>query len=145
MANTRLVIVLRKFPRKSEQVFDLPGLMLYNVFKKGRLNMKITHEIRDQKQRFTLLLHMIGRLIEKGSWFGETHIQKCIYFLQEYYHVPSGYEYILYKHGPFSFELRDELTVMRADGLLSLIPRPPYGYSFLNAFTMLEDTRVFTS
>lgn len=83
-----------------------------------------------REQRVTLLLHMIGRLIEKGSWFGETHIQKCIYFLQEFYNVPSGYEYILYKHGPFSFELRDELTAMRADELLSLVPRPPYGSSF---------------
>ena len=29
----------------------------------------------------------------------------------------------MYKHGPFSFDLRDELTALRADGLLRLEPQ----------------------
>jgi len=42
--------------------------------------------------------------------------------------VPLNYEFILYKHGPFSFDFRDELTVLRADGLLVFEPQnPPYG------------------
>ena len=40
--------------------------------------------------------------------------------------VPLGFQFILYKHGPYSFGLRDELTALRADGLLELEPRP-YG------------------
>ncbi|HTU32851.1 MAG TPA: hypothetical protein VMF66_03515 [Candidatus Acidoferrum sp.] len=37
------------------------------------------------------------------------------------------FDFILYKHGPFSFELRDELTAMRADGFLELRSQAPYG------------------
>jgi hypothetical protein len=39
-----------------------------------------------------------------------------------------GYEFILYRHGPFSFDLRDELTSLRADNLFLLeLQPPPYG------------------
>ncbi|MFO0840611.1 MAG: hypothetical protein U1D55_19045 [Phycisphaerae bacterium] len=32
----------------------------------------------------------------------------------------THFDFILYKHGPYSFELSDELSAMRADGLISL-------------------------
>jgi hypothetical protein len=79
--------------------------------------------------RQAVLLELIGRLREAGSWAGETHIQKCSYFLQEGLGIPLGLEYFLYKHGPFSFELRDLLAEMRADLLINVEPRPPYGGS----------------
>jgi uncharacterized protein YwgA len=41
--------------------------------------------------------------------------------------VPLKFDFILYKHGPFSFDLRDELTSLRADGLVQLVPQGPYG------------------
>jgi hypothetical protein len=64
----------------------------------------------------------------RGSWVGETHLQKAIYLLQEMIGVPTGLTYTLYKHGPFSFELRQELGEMRADEILKLVPSdPPYG------------------
>jgi uncharacterized protein YwgA len=78
-------------------------------------------------QRAAVLLALIDELRSKGSWCGETHLQKATYFLQELLRVPTDFDFILYKHGPFSFELRDELTSMRADGLLELEPAPPYG------------------
>ena len=44
----------------------------------------------------------------------------------------TDYDFILYKHGPFSFELRDDLSLMRADGLLEMvIKHPQYGPSYL--------------
>jgi hypothetical protein len=66
-------------------------------------------------------------LREQKSWCGETHVQKAAYLLQEMVAVPLGFEFILYKHGPFSFDLRDELTAMRADQLIELQPQWPYG------------------
>ncbi len=81
-------------------------------------------------QRAAIVLSLIEKLREKGSWCGETHIQKSIYFLQELAGGAPGYDFILYKHGPFSFDLRDELTACRADGLLDLYVNPvPYGPS----------------
>lgn len=67
-----------------------------------------------------LITKLVEQLREQGSWCGETHIQKTTYFLQNLLDVPLGFDFILYKHGPFSFGLRDELTALRADGLLTL-------------------------
>lgn len=78
----------------------------------------------------TVILSLIKLMKEKGSWCGETHIQKCVYFLQEMLKVPTNYQYILYKHGPFSFELRDELGEMRANMILDVNNRFPFGPSY---------------
>ncbi len=70
-----------------------------------------------------LLLELVEQLREKGSWCGETHLQKAVYFLQELLSVPMGLEFVLYKHGPFSFGLQDKLILLRAHGLLELEPQ----------------------
>ena len=44
--------------------------------------------------------------------------------------VPLWFEFVLYKHGPYSFALTDELMRMRADRLLEWVPKRPYGASF---------------
>lgn len=80
-------------------------------------------------KRRAVLLSLIDEMSKKQSWCGETHVQKCVYFLQDMLEVPMGFDFILYKHGPFSFDLRDELTAMRADDLLQLDLQPPYGPS----------------
>jgi uncharacterized protein YwgA len=80
-----------------------------------------------ESQREALLLDFISRLKKQGSWCGETHIQKSTYFLQEFTKVPLGLNYIFYKHGPFSFELNDQLTALRGNGLVELRSHPPYG------------------
>lgn len=85
----------------------------------------------ERLRRAAILLTLVEELEKFGSWCGETHIQKTAYFLQGLLGVPLGLEFILYKHGPFSFDLRDELTAMRGDFLLELRPRPaPYGPSY---------------
>jgi hypothetical protein len=81
----------------------------------------------DRLRRAALLTRLVERLREKGSWCGETHLQKATLFLQDLTGVPLGFDFILYKHGPFFFDLRGELTSLRADGLLKLEPQWPYG------------------
>lgn len=81
----------------------------------------------DRLKRVALLTRLIEKLREAGSWCGETHVQKSTLFLQDLVNVPLGFEFILYKHGPFSFDLRDELTSLRADGLTKLVPQLRYG------------------
>lgn len=81
-------------------------------------------------QKAAILTDLAERMRDHGSWCGETHIQKAVYFLQELLKVPLGYGYILYKHGPFSFDLRDEITELRVYELFRLETRPvPYGPS----------------
>ena len=78
-----------------------------------------------------MLAELADQLHANGSWCGETHVQKATYFLQELTAVPLGVDFILYKHGPFSFDLRDEITEMRANGFADLQPQPPYGPSIV--------------
>ena len=85
----------------------------------------------EQKQRRALVCLLVKEMGQTDSWAAETHIQKCVYFLQEMLQVPVGHDYILYKHGPYSFDLRSELAVMRARYQLDLKPRYPYGPSFI--------------
>ena len=81
--------------------------------------------------RTAILLSLIQRLKGHGSWCGETHIQKATYFLEDLTKVPLDFEFILYKHGPNSFDLNEEITILRANNFLSLEVRPfPYGPSF---------------
>ena len=83
-----------------------------------------------EPDRRELLCHLIAAMREAGSWVGETQIQKSVMFLQLLLSVPLGYQFVLYKHGPFSFDLRSELAVMRAGLQLDVEYRMHYGPSF---------------
>ena len=87
-----------------------------------------------EHEREGVLVRLIQELRAKGSWCGETHIQKASFFLQAMCRVPTGFDFILYKHGPYSFDLTEKLTALRAEGLLELEPRAyPYGPSICPA------------
>ncbi len=84
----------------------------------------------ERLERDSVILNLIEALRDKGSWCGETHIQKAAYFLQDLCRVPLGFDYVLYKHGPYSFDLSDALEQMRADKFLTFELKPyPYGPS----------------
>lgn len=79
-------------------------------------------------RRAMLLTSLTQMMREHGSWCGETHLQKAVYFLENLLGLSMDLKFILYKHGPFSFDLRDEVTSLRADELLRLESQePPYG------------------
>jgi uncharacterized protein YwgA len=79
-------------------------------------------------QRAAVLVSLIEAMREQGSWCGETNIQKACFFLQEVTRVPLGFDFILYRYGPYSFDLTDELTALRADSIFALrIRDPKYG------------------
>ena len=81
-------------------------------------------------ERRALISRLIQTMRDEGSWAGETHIQKSVLFLQDLLQVPIGYQFVLYLHGPFSFELRKELNHMRAGLMLDMESNPGYGPSF---------------
>ena len=85
----------------------------------------------NRSQRAVVLLTLLDALKQRGSWCGETHLQKSVYVLQELFGVPLGFKFVLYRHGPYSFELSDEITALQADMLLTVVPRPPYGPSLV--------------
>jgi len=79
---------------------------------------------------------IVRQLTENGSWCGETHIQKAAYVAKAVFGVPLSADFVLYKHGPFSFDLNGVLSSMRADKVLSLVPQGRYGPSIKNEPTM---------
>jgi hypothetical protein len=79
-------------------------------------------------EQSALVLALSSALRERGSWAGETHIQKAGYLLQHLLNVPLAANFILYKHGPFSFDLRGLLAEMESQQFVAWEPRPyPYG------------------
>lgn len=86
----------------------------------------------ERQKRDAILVRLTEALHERESWCGETHLQKASYFLQEMVGAKMGFDFILYKHGPFSFDLRDELSAMRAIGLVDFrVQHPSYGPSIV--------------
>src|SRR5215831_16503577 len=80
--------------------------------------------------RYAVILDLIKKLRAKGSWCGETHIQKAAFILQQISKSKLRYKFVLYKHGPYSFDLRDELTAMKASGIIEFaFPQQGYGPS----------------
>jgi len=82
-------------------------------------------------KRYALLLALLKAMDERGSWCGETHVQKASYFLQVATNVPLDLDFILYKHGPYSFDLHEGLGDMRARLLIDVKQRAPYGPSLI--------------
>lgn len=79
-------------------------------------------------QRAALLTELVEQMHNHDSWCGETHLQKATFFLQELLGVDLGYDFVVYKHGPFSFDLRDDLGGFVSDKLIRYEPQvPPYG------------------
>lgn len=73
-----------------------------------------------RRQREAILVALAKRMRKHHSWCGETHIQKATYVLEELLGVPLDFGHVLYKFGPFAYDLRDELATMRADGFLDV-------------------------
>jgi hypothetical protein len=78
------------------------------------------HEValEQPENRYSLIMTMIQELRSKGSWCGETHLQKALYAFNVLSPEKFPYKFIIYKHGPFSFDLRDDLSFMRASNLI---------------------------
>ncbi|MGB5157358.1 hypothetical protein [Desulfobacterium sp. N47] len=83
-------------------------------------------------QKRALTLKLMTSLKDNGSWCGETHVQKAMYCMQIIMELPTDFEFVLYKHGPFSFDLSDEIGALRADELLDIkLNAYPYGPSLV--------------
>jgi uncharacterized protein YwgA len=70
---------------------------------------------------------------EAGSWCGRTHIQKTVYSFQTLFHPGDKWEvpFILYKHGPYSFALDEDLAEMEFYGGLGRKEQLPYGARYV--------------
>jgi uncharacterized protein YwgA len=78
-------------------------------------------------KQYAITLALAKELWKQDSWCGETHLQKSMFFLETLGDASIGYHFILYKHGPYSFDFHDHLDELKALGLIDLEYTPPYG------------------
>jgi hypothetical protein len=80
--------------------------------------------------RCALVVYLTKKLKAKGSWCGETHLQKALFILQDLSKSNFSYKFVIYKHGPYSFDLNNELAAMRASNIIEFqFPKEGYGPS----------------
>ena len=92
-----------------------------------------------QSVKVALLGDLILRLRNAGNWCGETHVQKTVYFLQTARRLALDYTFILYRHGPYSFDLKLEISRLFGRQMLIHEPsNPPYGPR-LNVTKIMEN------
>ena len=82
----------------------------------------------DSSRNAAVIGVLVAELRKADNWCGETHVQKAVYFLQTACRVPMGYSFVLYKHGPYSFDLRVDTARLLGRRMLKQEPStPPYG------------------
>ena len=81
----------------------------------------------DAVDKRILLARLIQQIGKSGSWSGETHIQKSMYFMQALLNVDTSYRFVLYLHGPFSFDVHEVLTWMLSRGEIGVHKYELYG------------------
>lgn len=74
---------------------------------------------------YAIVLRAVRGLNAANSWTGKTHVIKSLYIASTKADLP--FEFVLFKHGPYSFDANDAIESMSAVGFLSLTATPPYG------------------
>ena len=49
--------------------------------------------------RCAVVVELAEKLRQRGSWCGETRLQKALFILQDLAKFDLGYKFIIYKHG----------------------------------------------
>lgn len=70
---------------------------------------------------------ILGAFVEKvratGHPCGETLLQKAAFVMKELFGVPLSDEFRIHYYGPFSFQLRNRLSLLEAEDFLRVSPR----------------------
>lgn len=78
-------------------------------------------------RKHALILAVVERLCANGSWAGRTHVQKALSLVSEAAGASLPFTFVLYKHGPYSFDLASELQQMKSYGAIVSEARSPFG------------------
>jgi hypothetical protein len=78
-------------------------------------------------RRHAYVLAIADCLHAHGSWTGKTHVQKALSLLRDRQEVDVPFDFVLYRHGPYSFEVESAIEEMRSYGAIEIEPVPGYG------------------
>ena len=79
-------------------------------------------------EKHALILRAVEELNRVHSWTGKTHVNKVLFLASLKAEMP--FDYILYKHGPFSFDVDDELSEMQSYKGVTAVGVGQYGSRF---------------
>ena len=86
--------------------------------------------LQERRDAQFLVVELVRQLNRVRSWSGATHVQKSTFFLRHLFGVPLPYEFVIYHYGPFSFELDEDLALMRFRGWLEAELGDGYGVHY---------------
>jgi hypothetical protein len=78
-------------------------------------------------EKHQCILTAVEALHAAGSWTGKTHVQKTLALASLALGEDLPFEFVLYRHGPYSFEVDGEINQMLTYDAIKMIPQPPYG------------------
>lgn len=73
-------------------------------------------------KKHAFILGVVKALHEQSSWTGKTHIQKSLSLLHDSGKVSVPFQFVLYKHGPYSFDIEAELEEMQSYDAVEIKP-----------------------
>ena len=73
------------------------------------------------------IIAAVAALKTAGSWTGKTHVQKTLALTSLLGEDALPFEFVLYKHGPFSFDVDHELDQMQSYNAIDVISVAQYG------------------
>lgn len=82
-------------------------------------------------ERLGVVALAIRMLNEVGSWTGRMHIQKLVYLAERLLDLDTDYEFVLYQRGPYSFDLDEDIRLLRSIQAVDIVPSPPYGPKYM--------------
>ncbi len=80
-----------------------------------------------QFDKHALILAVVEGLKQQGSWTGKTHVQKTLFLLRASGMLEVPFQFVLYKHGPYSFDAEAELEQMKSYAALDSKTVEGYG------------------
>ena len=84
--------------------------------------------------KHAIILAVVDSLRRHGSWTGKTHVQKALSLLRDKGRIEVPFDFCLYRHGPYSFDVEAELEEMRSYGALNVEPNSQgYGVTLQTA------------
>lgn len=73
-------------------------------------------------EKHAFVLALIRSLRNEGSWTGKTHVNKALSLLRDSGLASVPFDFVLYKHGPYSFGVEAELEEMQSYGAVAIEP-----------------------
>ena len=80
-------------------------------------------------KKHAIILGVIESLNEHESWTGKTHVQKALWLLSAVGDIEVPFRFVLYKHGPYSFDVEEESEQMKGYAAVTVDTIPGMGVS----------------